>query len=165
MRLSARESELKETAERLEQRVAAIGAREISVARHAASLAAQAREAAPVPSTPEPEPIAAIEPEPAPPAAPPAPPPVAEAPPPEPAPTAPVEIPPYTPPPPPVAVPAAAIGLTDLERLVAERGHQFPDRLEEWNSYLFFLRDHADVDGSLPASFADLIGDVFAPLL
>jgi hypothetical protein len=63
------------------------------------------------------------------------------------------------------AMPSAGLGLTDLERLVADHGLEHPDRVDEWNSYLFFLRDHADVDGNLPRSFDDLIQDVFAPLL
>jgi capsular polysaccharide biosynthesis protein len=52
-----------------------------------------------------------------------------------------------------------------LERLVAERGEQFPDQVEEWRYYVHFLREHADVDGGLPASFDYLIEDTFAELL
>jgi hypothetical protein len=40
-----------------------------------------------------------------------------------------------------------------LERLVEARAADFPDRAEEWSSYLYFLREHAAVDGSVPASF------------
>jgi capsular polysaccharide biosynthesis protein len=55
--------------------------------------------------------------------------------------------------------------LTDLERLVDERGREFPERIDEWASYLFFLRDYAEPDGSVPASFDWLIEDEFAELV
>jgi hypothetical protein len=42
---------------------------------------------------------------------------------------------------------------------------RFPDRAEEWSSYLYFLREHAAVDGSVPASFNRLIGEAFAGLV
>ena len=51
------------------------------------------------------------------------------------------------------------------ERRVRERGADFPDRLEDWNTYLFFLRDHATIDGSLPSTFDGLIVEVFADVL
>jgi len=35
---------------------------------------------------------------------------------------------------------------------------------EEWGTYLFFLREHADADGTLPSSFDQLINDIFGPL-
>jgi len=35
---------------------------------------------------------------------------------------------------------------------------------EEWSTYLFFLREHAGADGSLPSSFDPLVTDVFGPL-
>jgi hypothetical protein len=52
-----------------------------------------------------------------------------------------------------------------LERLVAERGGAHPDRLEEWESCLVLLRDHAAADGSLPHSFDPLVEETFRPLL
>jgi hypothetical protein len=55
--------------------------------------------------------------------------------------------------------------LTDLEELVAQRGGAHPEKLEEWQSYLFFLRDYAATDGRIPASFDWLIADTFAELL
>jgi len=55
--------------------------------------------------------------------------------------------------------------LVELERLVEERGSEFPDRMDEWSSYLFFLRDYAEPDGSVPASFDWLIEDEFAELV
>jgi hypothetical protein len=40
-----------------------------------------------------------------------------------------------------------------------------PEQLEEWRTYLFFLREHATHDGALPRSLDPLIGDVFADLV
>jgi|SRR5579884_715192 len=55
--------------------------------------------------------------------------------------------------------------LETLERLVEERGRDFPHRVEEWSSYLYFLRDYAAPDGSVPASFDGLIQETFAELV
>jgi hypothetical protein len=55
--------------------------------------------------------------------------------------------------------------LTLLERLVEERGREFPDRLDEWSSYLYFLREYAEADGTVPASFDWLIQDTFSELV
>jgi hypothetical protein len=55
--------------------------------------------------------------------------------------------------------------LEALSRLVGERGDEFPDRLDEWNSYLFFLRQHADAAGRLPRSFDWLVEDTFRELV
>ena len=52
-----------------------------------------------------------------------------------------------------------------LERLIGERGGEFPDRLEEWSSYLYFLREYAEPNGSVPASFDWLIQDTFSDLV
>jgi capsular polysaccharide biosynthesis protein len=54
--------------------------------------------------------------------------------------------------------------LPALESLVRERSHTAPEQQEEWTSYLFFLREHADADGVLPSSFDQLVNDVFGPL-
>jgi len=46
---------------------------------------------------------------------------------------------------------AAAPGewrIDDLEGLVAQRGEEFPDRVDEWRYYVHFLREHADADGA-----------------
>jgi capsular polysaccharide biosynthesis protein len=73
--------------------------------------------------------------------------------------------------PPPVRVAALAgdgkagrYNLVALERAVEEHGPEFPNRLEEWSSYLFFLREYADPDGTVPASFDWLIEETFAEL-
>jgi capsular polysaccharide biosynthesis protein len=55
--------------------------------------------------------------------------------------------------------------LVALEQLVDERGSAFPERLEEWSSYLYFLREYAASDGAVPASFDGLIHDTFEELL
>jgi chromosome segregation ATPase len=57
-----------------------------------------------------------------------------------------------------------AWNVNTLDGLIRERGDEFPDRVEEWRDYLFYLRDFADVDGRLPSSFDALAADVFAPL-
>jgi hypothetical protein len=58
-----------------------------------------------------------------------------------------------------------AWNLNDLERLVASRHDAPADRLEEWRTYLFFLRDHAGIDGELPSSVDSLVEEVFADLV
>jgi hypothetical protein len=52
-----------------------------------------------------------------------------------------------------------------LERLVNDRGEDFPDKREEWVSYLYLLREYAEPDGTVPASFDWLIQDTFAELV
>jgi hypothetical protein len=52
-----------------------------------------------------------------------------------------------------------------LESLVNERGREFPDRAEEWTSYLYSLRAYASADGSLPSSFDALIAETFGELV
>jgi len=55
--------------------------------------------------------------------------------------------------------------LLALELLVREHQAADPVQREEWNTYLFFLREHADPDGVLPPSFDPLINDVFGELI
>ena len=52
-----------------------------------------------------------------------------------------------------------------LDRLVEQRGHEFPDRIAEWTSYLYSLRAYAAPDGSLPTSFDTLIEETFGDLV
>ena len=52
-----------------------------------------------------------------------------------------------------------------MPKVSERRGREFPEQAEEWTSYLFFLRDYAAPDGSLPDSFDALISDTFADLL
>jgi hypothetical protein len=55
----------------------------------------------------------------------------------------------------------AALNINDLEQFVHGQADAPPDRLEEWRTYLFYLRSHADTDGRLPSSFASLVANVF----
>jgi hypothetical protein len=72
------------------------------------------------------------------------------------------------PPPPeaqPVQKPDGRWTLRALEALARERSAgASPEQQEEWSTYLFFLRGHADADGTLPASFDQLVNDIFGPL-
>jgi hypothetical protein len=91
------------------------------------------------------------------------------APPPEPEPVAePVPEPEPEPEPEPAAAPAyprAGWTLHALELLTRERSPSAsPEQQEEWSTYLFFLRDHADADGTLPSSLDRLVKEVFGPL-
>jgi uncharacterized protein involved in exopolysaccharide biosynthesis len=54
--------------------------------------------------------------------------------------------------------------LNELSRLVEERGAAYPERQDEWQSYLFFLRSYAEPDGTIPASFDWLIEEQFGVL-
>lgn len=74
----------------------------------------------------------------------------------------------------PVARDAAADGdeeargawnLLVLERLVNDRGADFPEKRDEWISYLYFLREYAEPDGTVPSSFDWLIQDTFSELV
>lgn len=58
-----------------------------------------------------------------------------------------------------------AWNLLVLERLVDDRGDEFPDRRDEWASTLYFLREYAAPDGTVPPSFDRLIHDTFAELV
>jgi hypothetical protein len=58
-----------------------------------------------------------------------------------------------------------AYSIEQLERAVARRGRQFPERLPEWEVYLGELRNQAAGDGSLPDALTELVEDIFAPLL
>lgn len=144
-RLRARETELEQRAQALqsreqalEERVAALTAREQALARKAGELAERERTAA---AAAPPVRAAGPTPRPAP-----KPPPQSE-----PEPTAPTAL--------------GAYNLSELEALVERRAEDFPERAEEWQSYLFFLRDHAEPDGTLPSQFDYLVEDVFGDLL
>jgi hypothetical protein len=55
--------------------------------------------------------------------------------------------------------------LTAVERLLQEETDADPARYEEWRTYLYLLREHADYDGTLPSSFQALVADVFGELI
>ena len=52
-----------------------------------------------------------------------------------------------------------------LERLVGERGHEFPERVDEWRWQLRYLRFHASADGSLPREFDGFVESAFSGLV
>jgi hypothetical protein len=53
--------------------------------------------------------------------------------------------------------------LHGLEAFVRERGDADREQYDEWMTYLFLLREHADSDGALPSPFDSLINEIFAP--
>jgi hypothetical protein len=84
--------------------------------------------------------------------------------------------PPPPPPPEPVPAPAAEAeptlptrtgtwNLNDLQRAVDAHTGATPEQVENWRTYLYFVREHASPDGTLPRSFDPLLADVFADLL
>ena len=97
------------------------------------------------------------------------------APPPAPVAQPPVPQPPVAQPPapaPPVAVPPPAVvleptpgswSLPALEQAIAQ--YRDDPAAEEWQTYVVFLRDHADADGVLPVTFDALVGDVYGDLI
>jgi capsular polysaccharide biosynthesis protein len=70
------------------------------------------------------------------------------------------------PPPEPEPLPAARTGwsLRALEKLVEARTDADPAQRDAWEAYLFYLREHADHDGKLPATFDPLVSEVFGGL-
>jgi capsular polysaccharide biosynthesis protein len=67
------------------------------------------------------------------------------------------------PPPEPEPSPAVRRGwdLRALEKLVAAQTDADPAQRDEWETYLFQLREHADHEGKLPETFDALVADVF----
>jgi hypothetical protein len=55
--------------------------------------------------------------------------------------------------------------LDSLERLVRRAAPAHPGRVAEWQAYLFFLRDFAAADGTIPARFDGLIDEAFGELV
>ena len=62
-------------------------------------------------------------------------------------------------------IPTGTWNINDLEHAVQADRDASPEQAEEWRTYLYFLREHASADGTLPRSFDQLIADVFAELL
>jgi uncharacterized protein involved in exopolysaccharide biosynthesis len=130
--------------ERYRERVAAVTARERSLARRAEELATRERvladrEAQARAPQREREPVGAE-----------------------------VERRPRTQPPPvPVVDPArGAFAIAYLDRILRERSHELPaERRQELRAYLAVLRPYARDDGTLPRSFDALVADVFSDLL
>lgn len=130
-----REEKVAKRGSALGERVRTVTERERALARHAAEVAASERELERIAAAPAPEPVPEPEPEP-------------EL-------VTPAEL----------LRPAGAWNVVALERLVAERGSEFPERVAEWRSYLFFLREHASLEGALPPSFDALVDETFHELL
>jgi len=59
---------------------------------------------------------------------------------------------------------AGSWNINDLQRTVGSQSGATPEQEEEWTAYLFFLRQHAASDGSLPRQFDGLVEDVFGAL-
>ena len=62
------------------------------------------------------------------------------------------------------AVSSGAWNVEELERWVDANTAEPMEQVDEWRTYLFFLRQHAAADGSLPPQFDGLIQDVFGDL-
>ena len=67
--------------------------------------------------------------------------------------------------PPPLPTRTGTWNLNDLQRAVDARTDATPEEVEKWRTYLYFVREHASPDGSLPRSMDALIADVFADVL
>jgi hypothetical protein len=61
---------------------------------------------------------------------------------------------------------AGTWNLNEIQRAVdAHIGSVTPDQANSWRTYLYFIREHASPDGTLPRSLDPLIADVFAEIL
>jgi hypothetical protein len=67
-------------------------------------------------------------------------------------------------PPPVITSRAGGWNIDALQRAVDEHNSGPPELVAEWRTYLYFLREHAGADGSLPVQFDGLIADVFGRL-
>ena len=67
--------------------------------------------------------------------------------------------------PPAVPTQAGTWNLHGLQKAVDAYTGATPEQAESWQTYLYFLRQHASPDGSLPRSFDPLISDVFGDAL
>jgi hypothetical protein len=61
--------------------------------------------------------------------------------------------------------PAGTWNLYELQKAVDAQTGVIPEQAEIWQAHLYFLREHASSDGSLPRSFDALIADVFAEIV
>jgi capsular polysaccharide biosynthesis protein len=60
--------------------------------------------------------------------------------------------------------PGGVWNIHDLEHAVEAHPDASPEQVDEWRTYLYFLRQHASADGALPPGFSSLIAAVFAEL-
>jgi methyl-accepting chemotaxis protein len=130
--LERRRGELDQLESRLKQRDAELGATKQQLADRAGSIAASERELEARVAAPPPPPP---EPEPA---------------------STPAEV---APPPPVTRV--GSWNVNELQRTIESLSGATEEQVEEWKTYLFFLRGHAAPDGSLPPQFDGLVEEVF----
>jgi capsular polysaccharide biosynthesis protein len=64
-----------------------------------------------------------------------------------------------------VAPRAGSWNLNQLQRAVDAESEASVEQVEEWHTYLYFLRGHAAADGSLPRQFDGLVEDVFSAVV
>jgi hypothetical protein len=136
--LEQRRGELEQLETRLRQRDEELGATKQQLAARADDLAATERELETRAATPPPLPA---EPEPEPASAP-----------------TPLAAP----------LPVTRVGswnVNDLQRTVDAQSGATAEQIEAWRTYLFFLREHAASDGSLPSQFDGLLEDVFGEVM
>jgi transcriptional regulator with XRE-family HTH domain len=55
--------------------------------------------------------------------------------------------------------------LDAIEHTLDERAAEFPERADEWRTYIVFLREFVQADGELPGTFNPLVREVFRELL
>jgi hypothetical protein len=60
---------------------------------------------------------------------------------------------------------AGTWNLNELQRAVEAYADPTPEQAESWRTYLYFVREHASPDGTLPRSLDPLIGDIFGEAL
>jgi hypothetical protein len=60
---------------------------------------------------------------------------------------------------------AGTWNLSELQRAVEAYADATPEQAENWRTYLYFVREHASPDGTLPRSLDPLIADVFAEIV
>jgi hypothetical protein len=139
--LGARAAKLTAAEREVGSRAGEVASRQQELAERATEIAASKRElealaAAPPPSVPEPEPAPAP----------------VSAPDPEARPA--------------LRTRAGTWNLNEIQRAVdAYIGNVTPDQADSWRTYLYFIREHASADGTLPRSLDPLIADVFAKIL
>jgi len=60
---------------------------------------------------------------------------------------------------------AGTWNLNELQAAVDAYADPTPEQAENWRTYLYFVREHASPDGTLPRSLDPLIADVFAEIV
>jgi len=60
---------------------------------------------------------------------------------------------------------AGAWNLNELQRAVDAYVDATPEQAENWRTYLYFIREHASPDGTLPRSLDPLVSEIFGEVL